>query len=215
MAMNFVITGKQMDVGESLRRHIEESIGAYVGKYFGAGIEGHVVMHREAHLYCCDVSVHVARGILVQAHEKDVDPYTAADKAGDRVSTRLRRYKRRLRDHHNGVATELKQQTAFEAQYTIFSAAAEAAAPESADDELENDGIDPTDGAPLVIAEMTTPVPELTVSEAVMRLDLGDLPALMFRNSAHGGLNMVYRRHDGQFGWVDPGTNAPSGSRTG
>ena len=198
MAMNLVVTGKQMDVGDSLRQRIEDSLNGYVGKYFGAGIEGHVVLRREAHFYCCDVSVHVARGILVQAHEKDTDPYAAADKAGSRLSTRLRRYKRRLNDHHNNVAAERKEQ-AFEAQYTIFSADPE---PE----EPETDGIDPAEGAPLVIAEMTTGVPELTVSEAVMRLDIGDLPALMFRNSAHGGLNMVYRRRDGQFGWVDPGT---------
>lgn len=199
MAMQFTVTGKQMDVGDSLRRHIEQNVDRSVGKYFGSGIEAHAVLQREAHLFCCDLSVHIGRGILMQAKEKDADPYLAADRAAERIAKRMRRYKRRLRDHHQNGA-DRKVQNAMQANYAIL-----AAEPETPDDIAEPDGIDPEGGQPVVVAEMTTEIPTLTVGEAVMRLDLADRPALMFRNSGHGGLNVVYRRDDGNIGWIDPG----------
>ena len=193
MAMQFSVTGKQMDVGDALSQHIEQSVGNLVGKYFGSGIEAHAVISREAHLYCCDLSVHIGRGIMMQASEKDSDPYKASDRAADRIAKRMRRYKRRLRDHHNG--SESKFHEALEAQYAIL-------APEP--EEHDDSGVDAHNGQPLVVAEMTTEIPTLTVGEAVMRMDLADCPALMFRSSAHGGLNVVYRRKDGHIGWIDP-----------
>ncbi len=194
MAMQFSVTGKQMDVGSALSQHIEVSVSNIVGKYFGSGIEAHAVLSREAgHLYCCDLSVHIGRGILMQASEKDTDPYQASDRAADRIAKRMRRYKRRLRDHHNGL--EHKFQEALQAQYAIL-------APETDDDNEPE--ITPGGAQPIVIAEMTTEIPTLTVGEAVMRMDLADMPTMMFRNSAHGGLNVVYRRKDGHIGWIDP-----------
>jgi ribosomal subunit interface protein len=193
MAIQFSVTGKQMDVGDALSQHIERSVGNLVGKYFGSGIEAHAVLSREAHLYCCDLSVHIGRGIMLQASEKETDPYKAADRAADRIAKRMRRYKRRLRDHHNGA--EHKFHEALGAQYAII-------APES--EEHDDTGIDALDGQPVVVAEMTTEIPTLTVGEAVMRMDLADCPALMFRSSAHGGLNVIYRRKDGHIGWIDP-----------
>jgi ribosomal subunit interface protein len=197
MAMQFSVTGKQMDVGDALSQHIEQSVGNLVGKYFGSGIEAHAVLSREAHLYCCDLSVHIGRGIMLQASEKDNDPYKASDRASDRIAKRMRRYKRRLRDHHNGAETKFHD--ALEAQYAII-------APEPEDEPGTQDdaGIDAHNGQPLVVAEMTTEIATLTVGEAVMRMDLADCPALMFRSSAHGGLNVVYRRKDGHIGWIDP-----------
>lgn len=193
MAMQYSVTGKQMDVGDALRQHIEAQLGAQVGKYFGGGIEAHAVMSREKHLFCCDLSVHIGRNILMQASEKDPDAHQAADKAIDRIAKRMRRHKRRLRQHHvNGVEHRVQ-----EAQYAILAAEPE---PEAAADDS---GIDPH-GSPTVVAEMTTNIATLTVGEAVMRLDLTDQPALMFRNSAHGGLNVIYRRRDGHIGWIDP-----------
>lgn len=198
MTMQFSVTGKQMDVGSALSQHIEQSISNLVGKYFGSGIEAHAVLSREAHLYCCDLQVHIGRGILIQASEKDGDPYKASDRASERIGKQMRRYKRRLRDHHNGA--ESKFHEALEAQYAIL-----APEPEEHDDaEPNSSGIDTHNGQPAVVAEMTTEIPTLTVGEAVMRLDLADCPALMFRSSAHGGLNVVYRRKDGNVGWIDP-----------
>jgi len=198
MTMQFSVTGKQIDVGNALSQHIEQSVGNLVGKYFGSGIESHAVLSREAHLIRCDLSVHIGRGILVQASEKDIDPYKASDRACERIGKQMRRYKRRLRDHHNGA--ESKFHEALEAQYAIL-----APEPEEPDEARPDEtGIDAHNGRPLVVAEMTTEIPTLTVGEAVMRMDLADSPALMFRSSAHGGLNVVYRRKDGHIGWIDP-----------
>ncbi len=198
MAMHFTVTGKQVDVGDALRQHIQDTVSALVGKYFGNGIEGHSVLSRESHLYRCDLSVHIGRGILLQASESATDPYLAADRSADHIAKRMRRYKRRLRDHHN--AAEHKLQERLQARYQII-------APEQDpphEDEAAIEGIDPHDGQSLVIAEMTTGIDTLSVSEAVMRLDLANQPTLMFRNSGHGGLNVVYRRQDGNIGWIDP-----------
>ncbi len=219
MSMQFSVTGKQVDVGEALSRHIEDSLNGLVEKYFGQGLVAHAVVSREAHRYCIDLSVHVGRGILVQAQEKANDPYIAADMAAEHIAKRMRRHKRRLKDHHaNG--REQREEKAF---YQIL--AAEAYADNGAMDELEM--VDATDAVglefvepeaaegPVVVAEMTTDIPTLTVGEAVMRLDLANMPACMFRNSAHGGLNVVYRRADGNIGWIDPReTPKPNGKTT-
>ena len=206
MTMQFSVTGKQIDVGDALRQHIEHQLGAQVGKYFGVGIVAHAVLGREKHLFCCDLSVHIGRGILIQASEKDGDAYQAADKTIDLIAKRMRRYKRRLRQHHQNGA-EHKVQDAEQAQYAILSPEIEEA------EGVEATGIDPVEGGPAVVAEMTTQIPTLTVGEAVMRLDLADQPALMFRNSAHGGFNVIYRRKDGHIGWIDPQqTGAPAAS---
>jgi len=196
MGIQFSITGKQMDVGSALRQHIETNVTGLVDKYFGHGIEGHAVISKEAHRYCVNLSVHIGRGILIQAHEKDTDPYQAADKAADNIAKRMRRYKQRLRNHHAGE----KDPPAEQVSYQILAPEPEWEEPESVEAEA---------GHPVVVAEMTTEIATLTVSEAVMRLDLANVPALMFRNSAHGELNVVYRRTDGNIGWVDPSAGQP------
>jgi ribosomal subunit interface protein len=196
MAMQLRVTGKQMDVGDALRTHIEGSLTNLVGKYFGNGIEAHAVISREAHRYTCDLQVHVGRGILMQSSEKDSDVYQAADKAADRIAKRMRRYKRRLNDHHANGKDRVEQ--AIEARSYILAAEPE---------DHEDTGSEHHDGQPVVVAEMATEIPTLTVGEAVMRMDLAELPTLMFRNSAHGGLNVVYRRNDGHIGWIDPRQN--------
>ncbi|HLI10912.1 MAG TPA: ribosome-associated translation inhibitor RaiA [Alphaproteobacteria bacterium] len=183
------MSGKQIDVGDALRVHAEESLAGVVDKYFGNALDAHVVVSREAHLYRVDIAVHVGRNILVQAHAEADQPYPAFDSAAERIGKRLRRYKRRLRDHHKQLGQAMAETDAR--QYIL-------AAEGERDEELK-DG-----DKPVIIAELTTPIHTMTVGEAVMRLDLAELPAMMFRNSAHGGLNMVYRRPDGNIGWIDP-----------
>lgn len=188
--MKVSVSGRQLDIGEALRGHVENALVAMVEKYFGNAIDGHVVVSRDAHLYRADVAVRVGRNILVQAHADSDEPYPAVDSAVERVGKRLRRYKRRLRDHHKHQDQAVASRNA---QQYILAAARE--------DEHE----EPADGdKPAIIAELTTAIDTMTVGEAVMRLDLADLPAMLFHNSAHGGLNMVYRRTDGNIGWVDP-----------
>jgi ribosomal subunit interface protein len=189
--MQLTVKGKQLDVGDALRAHVAGSLNGIFGKYFGNPIEATVVFAREAHLYRAQVTVHVGRGILVQGQAEAEQPYTAYDGAADKVAKRLRRYKRRLRDHHRA---EIEMQRA---QTYVLAPEAEEAAGDTAE----------VDGKPVVIAEMMSEIPTLTVSEAVMRLDLADEGAILFRNRAHGGLNMVYRRTDGNVGWVDPRDN--------
>ncbi len=186
--MHLTVKGKQLDVGDALRSHIADSLTGVFGKYFGNPIEATVILSREAHLYRAQVSVHVGRGILLQGQADADQPYAAFDMAAEKVAKRLRRYKRRLRDHHR---SEIETQRA---QHYVLAPEPE----EHAEDAVE------LDGKPAVIAELVSEIPTLSVSEAVMRLDLADEGAIMFRNLAHGGLNMVYRRADGNVGWVDP-----------
>ncbi len=191
--MQLSVKGKQLNVGDALRTHVSESLSRILGKYFGDAIDVGVTFSREGHLYRAVVAAHVGRGIQLQAQGEADEPYPAFDTAAERLAKRLRRYKRRLRDHRkdNGPAPE-----SLPAQQYILANDAEEQAAE-----------DDIDGRPAVVAEMATEIPSLTVSEAVMRMDLAELPALMFRNSSHGGLNMIYRRPDGNIGWIDPRGN--------
>lgn len=195
--MQLTVKGKQLDVGDALRTHVADSLTAVVGKYFNKPIEANVVLTKDAHLFKADIQVHVGRGIVLQSTADATEPYPAFDSACDKLAKRLRRYKRRLRDHH----TEIGAAEALPARYQILEAEAE-----DHQDEVEAQA----DGAhqPMVVAEMETSIATLSVSEAVMRLELAQAPALMFHNGAHGRLNMVYRRIDGNIGWVDPAEKA-------
>jgi len=195
--MQLIVKGQQIDVGDALREHVRQSLTSVFGKYFGDAIEGTVIFSREAHLLRASLTVHVGRGITAESEATADQPYAAFDIAADRLAKRLRRHKRRLRDHHKqpgGTAPEVQ----LADHYVLAST------PEGADEGAS--GAD-EDGPPTVVAEMKAEILALTVSEAVMRLDLADSGALMFVNRAHGGLNMVYRRPDGNIGWVDPKGN--------
>ena len=184
--MQITVTGKQIDVGEALRNHVEERMVSGAKKYFGDPIDAQVVFSREGSHHRVDCSVHVGAGIFVKSHASSEDAYAGFDAAADRVEKRLRRYKRRLRNHHKTSPVEF-----LEAQSYVLSAE-------------EEDQDEPEGEQPVIIAEATTDIPTVTVSEAVMRMDLANVPVLMFRNRAHGGLSVVYRREDGNIGWIDP-----------
>ncbi len=188
--MKLSVSGKQIDVGEALREHVAAALDGAVSKYFDAAIDGNVSFSREAHLTRCDIQVHARRGIFMQAEASAEEIYVAFDRALDRIAKRLRRYKRRLRDHHQSGAADVE---AIAAQQYVLAGNGE-------DVQVE----EPSKLDPVVVAEMQTRLLTLTVGEAVMHLDLIGQPAMMFRNSAHGGLNMVYRRDDGNIAWVDP-----------
>ncbi|MCL2469591.1 MAG: ribosome-associated translation inhibitor RaiA [Alphaproteobacteria bacterium] len=187
--MQLSVKGKQIGVGDALRQHVEEKLSEIVGKYFGDSLDSTVTFSREAHLFRADIMIHAGRGIDLQSTAAAPEPYPAFDQAAERIAERLRRHKNRLRRHHQSGAAEHVE--AVLAQAFVLTPQED----EAAQDEADN---------PVIIAEMTMPIELLTVSEAVMKMDLADLPALMFRNRAHGKLNMVYRRADGNIGWVDP-----------
>ncbi len=204
--MQLSVNGRHLDIGDSLRSHIEESLTTIFGKYFGDAIDARVTMSQTNHLYHAQVNVHVGRGIHLSAEAEADRVYAAFDAAAERIAKRLRRYKRRLRDEKKHAHAPLD---VVEGRHYVLSNAETASepeddAPDSVEIDAEGNG---ADTQPAVVAEMTYEIPSLSVSEAVMRLDLADAPAMLFRNAAHGGLNMIYRRGDGNVGWVDPEGN--------
>jgi ribosomal subunit interface protein len=201
--MQLSVKGKQIDVGDALRGHVEASLAGIVEKYFEKAIEAHAVFSRQGHLIRSDISVHLRRDILVQGQASAADAYAAFDGAAEHIAKRIRRYKRRLRGRH-GQGHEAAADRMSARSYVLA-------------DEAEDSAESASDGAdqPVIVAEMTLEIPSLTVGEAVMRMDLADVPSFMFRNRAHGGLNVVYRRRDGHVGWVDPDLNgSAAGGKT-
>lgn len=187
--MQLSITGKQVEIGEALRLHVDASLKAILERYFKTAIEAHVVLTREAHRFRTDISLHIGRGIMVNAGAAASGSGAAFDAAAERIGKQLRRYKRRLRDHH--ARTRDAGERARSYVLAPFA--------EDADETAAEDG-----GWPAVVAETVAELPSLTVGEAVMRMDLAAAPVLLFRNRSHGELNIVYRRTDGNVGWIDP-----------
>jgi len=185
--MEISVKGKNLNVGDALREYVEQNLRDDVKKYFDRALHSTVVFVREAHLYRADITVHAGRGMVMQGGAQADEIHAAFDAALERIAKQLRRYKRRLRNHHKGRGPE---ETVPALQYVL--------APEAEEGEV------PEDGQPAVIAEMSAEIDTISVSEAVMRMDLADAPVVMFRNRAHGGLNVVYRRPDGNIGWIDP-----------
>jgi ribosomal subunit interface protein len=198
--MQLSVKGKQIDIGDALRVHVETSLTAIVDKYFEKAIEAHAVFSRQGPLIRSDLSVHLRRDILVQGQASAGDAYAAFDGAAEHIAKRIRRYKRRLRDRH-GQTHEAAAEILSARSYVL---AEEVEETEGAAEPLSNGADQPANDQPVIVAEMTCEIPSLTVGEAVMRMDLADVPSFIFRNRAHGGLNVVYRRRDGNIGWVDP-----------
>ncbi|MBT6094793.1 MAG: ribosome-associated translation inhibitor RaiA [Rhodospirillaceae bacterium] len=187
--MDISVKGKNLDVGDSLRVHATDNLTSVVGKYFNHAIDASVIFSREGSDLKADISVHPGpRGLVVQSASAGIDAYGAFDGALERVATQLRRYKRRLSNHHQKARDD---EELLSAQYAVIQ-------PETTEDEPHEDQ------PPMIIAEMETEIVTLSVGEAVMRMDLADAPVIMFRNSVSGGLNVVYRRADGNIGWIDP-----------
>jgi len=193
--MKVQISGKHVDVGEALRTRVAEELLASIGKYFDRGGDAEVVVSKEGHSFRVDCMVTLASGQNLQSHGLSGDAHGAFSVALHKIETRIRRYKTRLRSH-SVAATAKAAETA--ALYVLRS-------PEETD---SDDGWEDTGdaGAPaaMVIAETLAPLRSLTVSMAVMELDLTESQTIVFRNAAHGGLSVVYRRPDGNIGWIDP-----------
>jgi len=193
--MQLTVQGKQMDLGDALRTHVSSKLEDLNSKYFNRAIEAIVTFAPEGHAYVkTHISIRVGKDIMVISDAVESDPYVSFDHAADRVARQLRKYKGRLRDHHRRLEEAPPEAFIPALDYTISAE----------QDNQPAEGEEDKHSDPLVIAEIATSIQTMTVSEAVMRLDLSDLPALMFRNAKHSGLNMVYRRADGNIGWVDP-----------
>ncbi|GAM97701.1 ribosomal subunit interface protein [alpha proteobacterium U9-1i] len=198
--MRVQVAGRQMDVGEALKSRIQTELEAGVSKYFNRATDAVVTVAKNGGGVgvAVDCAVHLSSGISLQTHGHGGDAHSAFDDAMTKLEKRVRRYKRRLRNHH---AEHKNPLPAEDAQAYVLAPFDEDDEPVGTAAEAKVNG-DAT--GPLVIAETTVPVRTMTVSMAVMQLDLAENPAVLFRNAAHGGLNLVYRRADGNVGWIDP-----------
>lgn len=183
--MSVRVSGKHMEIGDSFRNRIESHIGDAVGKYFDGGYSGQVTVEKTGSRFAADCKIHLDTGIVLHAAGQAAEPQAAYDAAAERIEKRLRRYKRRLRDHHQGTNhTELP--------YSVLDSI-----PEEAEDV-------PDDYAPAIVAESSKQLRTMSVATAVMALDMTDEPVFVFRNAGSEQLNIVYRRNDGNIGWIDP-----------
>ena len=188
--MRIQVSGKQIDVGEALRTHAGDRLAEVVGKYAERAVEATVVFSRDRHDFVADASVHLPTGMTAQAKAKANEIYPAFDAAMERLEKQLRRYKRRLKDHHR--VREFPIEAVGAPSYILASG------------EDHVDDAEPETLQPVIVAETETRVPFLSVGEAVMQMELAGAGMLVFRNDAHGGVNVVYRRDDGNIGWIDP-----------
>jgi ribosomal subunit interface protein len=190
--MHVIVKGKQVDVGAALTEYVEATLNERVSKYFDNAVDAAVTLSRRGHDFHIECNVHLSSGITVAASAEHTDAHSCFDAAAERIDKQLRRYKRRLKDHHSKDRMKAKQMRAAQS-YVL------AAEPEEPEEEVAND-----DWQPMIIAERSEYIPECSVGEAVMRMDLANVPAMMFHNSGTKGLNVVYRRPDGNIGWIDP-----------
>ena len=193
--MRVQVAGKHVAVGDALRSRVGDELTASIGKYFDRGGDAEVVVSRDGHGFKVDCTVTLATGQYLQSHGLGGDAHAAFSQALAKIETRIRRYKRRLKSHT--VAASAK--AAETASLYVLRGGDD----ESADDDWEDPGAGRPPAA-MVIAETEAPLKTMTVSMAVMDLDLTEAQAIVFRNAAHGGLSVVYRRADGNIGWVDP-----------
>jgi len=196
------VSGLHVQVGDTLQQRITDELTQAVDKYFGRAVEAIITVGKEGHGFEVDCVVRLPSGIALQAQGFGSDAHFAWDDALDKFQRRIRRYKGRLRNHHNGAKDAFPAEIA--ASFVLRSVGED-----QEENEADYSGTDASNDHPLVVAETTVDVKTLTVSMAVLQLELLDSPALMFRNAAHGGLSMVYRRADGHIGWVDPERSAP------
>ncbi len=189
--MDIQVSGKNMDLGNALQSHVAEKLTEGVRKFFDRGAEVSVTFSRERHLIECDLTAHLASGVFLAAHGEGGDAYSAFDESLEKLEKRIRRYKRRLKNHHTNGKAPLPAENA---SYYLLEPL-----PEESDEEAVD-----ADHDPVIIAESLTALREMTVGAAVMQLDLAEQPAIVFKNAAHGRINVVYRRRDGHIGWIDP-----------
>ena len=189
--MDIRVSGHQVDTGAALQEHASDRLNTIVDKHFSRALSSTVTFGKApASAFAADIVLHVNHGLILKSHGQAQDAHVAFDQAADKIEKQLRRYKRRLKDRHEQTAQSAREE---EAAYTVF-----AGIPDS-DEEVEA-----TEDAPVVIAETRVDIPEVSVSDAVMELDLRHTNALFFKNAGTGRHNMVYRREDGSIGWVEP-----------
>ena len=187
--MRYKISGKQIDIGEALQTHVKTELGTVVSKYAERPTDANVVFSKSAHEYVCEATVHLSTGLTAQAKAHATEIYSAFEACNEKLEKQLRRYKRRLKDHHRDRSEPVE----------ILGASSYILASDEAETESEPETLQP-----IIVAEMETRIQSLSVGEAVMQMELAGAPVLVFRNESKNGVNVVYRREDGNIGWIDP-----------
>ncbi|WP_339637144.1 ribosome-associated translation inhibitor RaiA [uncultured Sulfitobacter sp.] len=187
--MRYQISGKQIDIGDALRTHVRTELDEAVSKYAERPTDALVVFSKTGHEFACEATVHLSTGLNAAAKAKATEIYAAFDSCCEKMEKQLRRYKRRLKDHHKERAEPVELLGA--SSYILAS-------------DSDSDAQEPDTLQPMIIAEMQTKVPTLSVGEAVMQMELSGDPVLLFRKEGQEGMNVVYRREDGNIGWIDP-----------
>jgi ribosomal subunit interface protein len=195
--MTLRVSGKNVDIGEALRNHTVARVGDCLGRYFSGGFQGHVTVEKEGTGFRTECAIHLNSGLSISTVGAAYDPYPSVDQAVERLEKRLRRHKGKIQDHNTQKSHRAAD--AIEGAYRVIEAPAE-------DEEV------PQDYAPIVIAETTKTLKRMSVGAAVVELDLTGSEFLTFLHAGHGGLNIVYRRRDGNIGWIDPALS--SGEKT-
>lgn len=192
--MRYQVSGKHIDIGDALQVYVTEALEDVVGKYSQRPTDAQIVFSRDAHEYVCEATIHLSTGLTAQAKAREVDIHASFDSCRDKLDKQLRRYKRRLKDHHNKRSEPVE---AIGASSYVIAAEADG-----------HDSEEPSSLQPVIIAEMETKIPSISVGEAVMQMELVGAPILVFRNEGTSGVNVVYRREDGNIGWIDPSNTA-------
>lgn len=188
--MDVRVAGHQVDTGESLREHAQRRVADITEKYFSRAVGANVTFGRGPNNdFTCDIVAPVVQGVVLKASYSARTAEMAFNGAVDRIEKQLRRYTNRLKDHK---AEEVTEPYVENAGYTILAG--------SRGEETQSDN-------PAIVAETRVDIPEASVSDAVMLMDLRNTTALLFKNSATGDYNMIYRREDGNIGWVEPRAN--------
>jgi ribosomal subunit interface protein len=195
--MGLRISGKQMEMGDAFRTRIDQRIEEAISKYFDGGFSGHVTVEKSGSRFAADCRIHLDTGMELQAEGRAMDPQLAFDAAAERIEKRLRRYKRRLKSHQSSAREEAVW---TDVPYRVMAPVAEE------DDEA------PVDYAPAIVAETSMMLKTMSVAAAVIELDTKDSPVQVFRNAGTGSVNVVYRRADGNIGWIDPSAVAGDGA---
>ena len=202
--MQITVSGKQVELSDALRTRVANALDQIAGKYFDHALEAHVTFSRARSFFTCDINVHAGRGLMLRGEGEAADANSAFDDAAEHIAKRLRRYRRRVNEHARDLANRDRPTPADAPQSARQYVLRQEEEPELAAGPASDTGEVVASTYATVIAETSAEILRLTVGEAVMRMDLADQPVMMFRNSATGELNVVYRRGDGHIGWIDP-----------
>lgn len=189
--MRYKISGRQIDIGDALQTHVKSELDDVVSKFSQRPTDATIIFSRSAHEYVCETIIHLSTGLTTQAKAHATEIYSAFDQCRDKLEKQLRRYKRRLKDHHKDRKEPVE----------LYGASSYILAASDGSDDAEPESLQP-----IIIAEMESSIPALSVGEAVMQMELAGAPVLVFRQEGHKGVNVVYRREDGNIGWIDPET---------